>query len=307
MKKKYIVLLYYCYSNINKIKFFRNNHFLYCINNNIKGRIIISKEGINGTISGSIFNCKNYIKNLKFYFKSKNIEIKTDYHYKHVFQNLKIKLKLEIVNSWLDQFNQNKKIAPYINVFDFKNIKLNKNIILLDVRSKYEYNIGKFSDAITLNINYFREFYKKIKILLPFKNKKIITYCTGGVRCEKAGTFLLENNFNFVYQLKGGIIQYGIDTNGKNFKGKCYVFDERLSVNINKKKSFIIGRCYLCNFLCDRIINCANSCCNYHILICKYCSFEMEGTCSFKCKIYPNKRIYNRIGFYKKLINFINI
>lgn len=306
MKKVYNVLLYYCYTIIENPEQFREKHHIFCIKNNLKGRIIISKEGINGTVSGLEKDCKKYINELKSYSKFKDIEFKIDTHYDHVFKKLNVRLKKEIVNSSLHYLNLKEKAGEYIKPKDFRDIKDKENVVLVDVRSNYEHNQGTFKNAITFDIDNFRSFPDKVDKIENYKNKKIITFCTGGIKCEKASAYLKEKGFKNVYQLHGGIIKYGLETDGKDFEGECYVFDNRLSIPININNPSIRNKCYICKDLCQRMLNCANPSCNKHISICKTCSENYKGACSKECKESPKKRNYNGTGYYTTKLNGYN-
>ena len=238
MKLKYQILLFYCYTKINNPEKFREEHHLFCIENNIRGRIIISSEGINGTVSGKIEDCEKYMNNFKKNKLFKNLEFKIDNYNSNAFQKLHVRLKNEIVNSGIKNVDVTKEKGKYIEPSEFKEILINepKDTIILDVRSNYEHEIGKFKNAITLDLENFRFFSDKIDEIEKKidKSKKIITYCTGGIKCEKASAFLISKGYKNVYQLHGGIIKYGIEEGGENFHGKCYVFDNRIVKDINK-------------------------------------------------------------------------
>ncbi len=285
----YTILLYYCYSNIENEFEFKKCHINFCKSLNLKGRIIISKEGINGTIAGNHNDCFQYINSIKNDNRFVDIDFKIQKYHLIPFKSLKVKLKEEIVNSGIinNYINyKNLKIikkAQYIYANDVNKIIDKKNIIFLDVRSQYEYNLGRFKNAISLNINYFRDFASKVDNINQYKNNTIITYCTGGVRCEKASSFLIYKGFKNVYQLYGGIIKYGMQTNGCNFDGKCYVFDQRISISINQYNHNIISRCFSCKTLTDTMINCYNVTCNKHIVQCYSCNNKMNGCCSINC------------------------
>ncbi|HSZ25674.1 MAG TPA: hypothetical protein VK766_08160, partial [Cytophagaceae bacterium] len=136
--------------------------------------------------------------------------------------------------------------------------------------------------------------------------KKVLTYCTGGIKCEKASAFLLENGFENVYQLHGGIIKYGMEEGGEDFEGKCYVFDNRIVIDVNTVNPKVISTCYVCGTTCDRMVNCANPECNIHLPICESCGWKMEGACSDACKNHSDKRPYNGTGYYAKELNGYN-
>ena len=193
--------------------------------------------------------------------------------------------------SLLEMNKENKKIinrkGNYIEPSEFRSVLENNldDVYILDVRSNYEHEIGKFKNAITLNIDNFREFPNAIDEIEDkiHQNKKIITYCTGGVKCEKASAFLNERGYKNVYQLHGGIIKYGIEENGKDFEGKCYVFDNRIVKDINKVNPKIIGKCYVTAKKADRMVNCANADCNKHFPLSDDGAKIYNGCCSNKC------------------------
>ena len=303
---KHWVLLYYCFTPIDEPAAFRKFHHLYCIDLDLRGRIIIAPEGINGTVSGTEVACKKYMASLKENPQFKDIHFKVDTSNHSAFQKLNVRLKKEIVYAGLPTIKPYEKTGKHITPLELKELQGKEEIILLDARSNYEHRVGKFKGAVTLDINHFREFPSKIDELIPYKDKKIVTYCTGGVKCEKTSAYLLEQGFKEVYQLHGGIVQYGIDTNGEDFEGKCYVFDNRLTVNINKKNPSVISQCHICKTISDRMINCANPTCNAHIPMCTTCGEQMEGACSASCQKNPKKRFYDGTGYYITRMNGYN-
>jgi len=306
MSKPYLILLYYNYVPIEDPETFRINHHRLCADLGLLGRVIIAKEGINGTLSGLEEACMKYVT----YFKNMPLLQETVFkitpHHQHAFQKLNVRVKKEIVHANLHHINPRQKTGQYITPQQLEKMYDDPEVVVLDVRSNYEHQLGKLSRAITLDINHFREFPEKIEALAPYKNKKVVTYCTGGVKCEKASAYLLEKGFKNVYQLHGGIIQYGQETNGQYFEGKCYVFDNRIVQDINKNEAKIISKCYLCQQDCDRMVNCANPLCNVHVPICTTCGITYEGACSERCKVHPSKRPYNGTGYYTKQLNGYN-
>lgn len=303
---KYNILLYYCYTSIDDTEQFRYDHHLFCLEHGIKGRIIIASEGINGTVSGTKEACEKYMERFKSDPRFASIEFKIEEHNKHAFTKLHVRVKSEIVYSGLNHINPAKKTGKYVEPNEFKELKNSEDVVILDVRSNYEHSVGKFKNAITLDIENFRDFPDKVKELENLKDKKIITYCTGGIKCEKASAYLLEKGFKDVYQLHGGIIKYGLEAGGEDFEGKCYVFDNRVVVDVNKVNPKVISTCHICGTECDRMVNCANQICNLHIPICERCGWEMEGACSADCKTHPDKRPYDGTGFYQKELNGYN-
>jgi len=305
-KQKYSVLLYYCYSKIEQPEQYREEHHRLCIDLNLRGRIIVAHEGLNGTVSGRTEDCEKYMDAIHADARFAKTDFKIDYLDHNAFQKLHVLVKPEIVHSSLKHIDPNVKTGIHLEPKDFKKMKDNEDVVILDVRSNYEHGIGKFKNAVTLDIENFRDFPDKIKELEKFKDKKILTYCTGGIKCEKASAFLLENGFKNVYQLHGGIIKYGIEAGGEDFEGKCYVFDNRIVVDVNKVNPQVISKCYICNAISDRMVNCANPICNIHVPICENCGWKMEGACSEDCKCHEEKRAYDGTGYYAKELNGYN-
>jgi UPF0176 protein len=301
--EKYNILLYYCYSPIEDPEKFREAHHLFCLSLNLKGRIIIAAEGLNGTVSGTTEACQGYMDTLKKDPRFSTIDFKVDRFPNHAFQKLHVRVKPEIVYSGLPTVDPTIRTGKYIEPEEFRNIKDDENIIILDVRSNYEHSIGKFKNAITLDMENFRDFPDKVKELQQYKKNKVITYCTGGIKCEKASAYLIEQGFEDVYQLHGGIIKYGLEEGGEDFEGKCYVFDNRVILDVNQVNPKIISTCYVCGKTDDRMVNCANPVCNRHIPICENCGWEKEGACSDECKENPEKRPYDGSGYYQKEMN----
>ena len=310
MNLKYQILLFYCYTKINNPEKFREKHHFFCIENNIRGRIIISSEGINGTVSGKIEDCEKYMNNFKQNKLYKNLEFKIDNYNSNTFQKLHVRLKNEIVNSGIKNIDVTKETGKYIEPSEFKEILNNepKDTIILDVRSNYEHEIGKFKNAITLDLENFRFFSDKIDEIEKTidKSKKVITYCTGGIKCEKASSFLIKKGFKNVYQLHGGIIKYGIEEGGENFHGKCYVFDNRIVKDINKINPTVISKCLVTGEKTDRMVNCANAECNKHFPLSEKGAEKFKGCCSKECMLSPKIRKYDGTGFYQRKMNGYN-
>jgi len=304
--KDYLILLYYFYTKIEDPEAFRKEHQLFCIENNLLGRIIIASEGINGTISGLKDDCEKYMSHLHADPRFSKTEFKVEPHDTHAFQKLNVRVKDEIVHSGLKHIDPNEKTGAYLEPPEFKKMKDEDNVVVVDVRSNYENNVGKFKNAIAFDIDNFRDFPDKVRELEKYKDKKVITYCTGGIKCEKASAYLIERGFKNVYQLHGGIIKYGLDEGGEDFDGKCYVFDSRIVADVNSVNPSVISHCFICGTDCDRMVNCANPECNKHVSICEECAEAMEGACSEKCKSHPNKREYDGRGYYPKNLNGYN-
>jgi UPF0176 protein len=298
-KMDFQVLLYYIYTPITNADEYRDQHHKYCVENNILGRIIVSEEGLNGTVSGLKADTEAYMRWLHADVRFANIDFKVEACAEHTFQKLHVRSKNEIVNSDLpvDPLVQTGK---HLEPAEFKALKDDPNVVLIDMRSNYEHSMGKFKGAITFDMENLRELPDHMEEIAHLKDKKVITYCTGGIKCEKASAFLLKEGFTDVYQLHGGIIKYGIEQGGEDFDGKCYVFDNRVAVDINTVNPEIISTCFVCETKSEKMINCANPECNNHVVMCESCHNSMEGACSQTCMEHPRKRPYNTEGYYSK-------
>ena len=308
MKDQYLILLYYCYSPIEDPEAFREEHHLLCLDLNLRGRIIVAKEGLNGTVSGLAEDCERYMAAVLEDPRFAKTEFKVDSHDEPAFAKLHVRVKPEIVHSSLQHIDPNERTGKYVEPEEFREIlrEESADTVILDVRSNYEHNVGKFKNAITLDIENFRDFPDKIKELEQYKGKKVITYCTGGIKCEKASAYLLEQGFENVYQLHGGIIKYGLEAEGEDFEGKCYVFDNRIVHEINTVNPTVIAKCYVTGEPSDRMVNCANPECNIHVPMSQNGAEKYNGCCSEECMTAPKVREYDGSGYYQKDSNGYN-
>jgi len=277
-------ILFYKYVDIGNLEQLKEEQFKLCKSLNLLGTILVAKEGINGCLSGKVKDLDKYKKTLMKNKEFSNIKFKEGPANKHTFKRLHVRVRDEIVSSRFKANLRNK--GKYIEPKQFKKLlDNNENIILLDARNNYEYNIGKFKDAMHLDLDTFREFSIKINQLKKIKNKKIITYCTGGVRCEKASAFLKENGFENVYQLHGGILTYGNECGNAHWEGKCFVFDTRGAVDIDpNNQSEPITQCVLCNLPNADLYNCALTSCDKWFVACGNCLEVLKGCCSKRCR-----------------------
>lgn len=292
--KDYRVLLYYKYVPIEDAETYTKEHLKFCKELGLKGRIHIADEGINGTVSGTVEQTDAYMDYLKKDPRFHDIVFKIDEAEGHAFKKMHVRHRKEIVTLRLeDDINPNELTGEYLSPVEFYEAMQQEDTVILDARNDYEYDLGHFRNAIRPDIKYFRDLPKWIKENKEkLEGKQILTYCTGGIRCEKFSGWLRREGFENVAQLEGGIVSYGYDpvVQGELWDGKCYVFDERISVPINRKEHVVVGRDYFTGEPCERYINCANPDCNKQII----CSEESEakylGGCSHECRISPRNR-----------------
>lgn len=201
-----------------------------CQNFCLKGTILLSTEGININLAGIEENIRCFIHFLKNDDRLNDIRFHESYSHRLPFKHLKIKLKKEIITLRKPEANPNIKRAPHISPSLFKQwLDEKHDITVLDTRNDYEVRFGTFTRAVDLAISDFSELPSSIEKI--DRDKPIVMFCTGGIRCEKAALYLLEQGYNDVYQLDGGILGYFAQVGGLHYKGECFVFDERIAVN----------------------------------------------------------------------------
>ena len=240
------VIAFYSFFDISNPKKLKEEINLFFLLKKIKGSILVSKEGLNGTITVTQKKEKNTINYLiSLGVLNENIKI-SNYNGQEIFKEFKIKLKNEIVTSDFGLNISEIKQSKFIQPNDWDKFINKKDVKIIDTRNNYEYKIGHFKNAINPKIDTFKEFNKYIKTNKDqFQNKKVAIYCTGGIRCEKAGP-LMERYGIDTYQLKGGILKYFEQTNSKLWNGECFIFDYRVSLNKELSKG-ISKLCYGCN------------------------------------------------------------
>lgn len=289
--KEYRVLLFYKYVTVEEPEKFRDEHLQFCFENNIRGRVFIAGEGINGTVSGRIEDIKNYKTHLRSCPEFADIWFKEDEADEHAFLKTHVRVKREIVSSGLEVSlaNGGKRLKPE----ELKKFyEEEKDFVIIDTRNTYESQIGKFKNAVTPEMDTFRD-WKEIALQLKeqYKDKTVVTYCTGGIRCEKASAYLVEQGFKDVYQLEGGIVTYQKQYPDTFWEGSVFVFDERRITNDNSKKELKhVGSCYYCGEPASYYINCHNQNCDKLLVTCYECKYENDYCCSDECRESNNKR-----------------
>ncbi|MFZ3590046.1 rhodanese-related sulfurtransferase [Bacillus sp. DJP31] len=291
----YQVVLYYKYGQIDDPEVFVQEHRALCEEIGVKGRIHVAHEGVNGTVSGTTEQTSQYMMAMRQDPRFVDVVFKIEESDNHAFKKLKVKVKPEIVHLSLeDDVDPNALTGKHLSPKEFFEAMQDDDVIILDARNTYEYDLGHFKKAIRPDIETFRELPKWVREnLSEHKDKKILTYCTGGIRCEKFSGFLVKEGFQDVSQLEGGIISYGYDqeVQGKLWDGKCYVFDERISVPVNRtEEATVVGKCYYCEQPEERYVKCGNPDCNKHLLLCEECEHEHIRSCTTECKEHPANR-----------------
>ncbi|HEY4554750.1 MAG TPA: rhodanese-related sulfurtransferase [Bacillaceae bacterium] len=289
--KKYRVLLYYYYTTIENPEEFAKKHLKFCKELGLKGRILVAEEGINGTVSGTFEQTEAYMSEMKNDPRFADIIFKIDDSNSHAFKKMHVRPRKELVTLRLeDDINPRELTGKYLSPKEFYEAMQDENTIVLDARNDYEYDLGHFRGAIRPDIKAFRELPDWVRNNKDkFEGKKILTYCTGGIRCEKFSGWLVKEGFEDVGQLHGGIVTYGKDpeVQGQLWDGQCYVFDERIAVPVNQKEHVIVGRDYFDGQPCERYVNCANPECNKQILCSEENEHKYMRSCTDECRLHP--------------------
>lgn len=289
--KKFKVLSFYKYVNIEEPENFAKEHLEWCLSSGVKGKVYLAKEGINGSVFGEVEITEKYKTHLKSYDLFNDIWFKETETDIIAFSKMHVRVKPEIVNSRLTKTsleNTAPKLTPeeLLKLYEDK-----KDFVIVDARNWYESKIGRFKNAITPNITHFREWPRVVESLEKYKDKTIVTYCTGGIRCEKASAYLREKGFKDVYQIDGGILNFILKYPDTYWEGGMFVFDDRRVYEPNTKEELkYISNCHFCGKPTAYHINCHNLDCDKIIVCCHDCKVENEYCCSDECRISPNKR-----------------
>ncbi|MBJ7552499.1 rhodanese-related sulfurtransferase [Marinomonas ostreistagni] len=216
--------------------------------NAIRGTLLLAKEGINGTVAGSREGIDAMLAWLDQQPGLENIVYKESYDEDMPFYRTKVKLKKEIVTMGVEGVDPRKVVGTYVKPKDWNALISDPDVVLIDTRNDYEFQIGTFENAVNPKTDTFREFPQYVKENLdPEKNKKVAMFCTGGIRCEKSTAYLKEQGFEEVYHLEGGILKYleEVPEEDTMWKGECFVFDNRVSVN-HKLEKGEYDQCHAC-------------------------------------------------------------
>ena len=284
-----LTISFYQYAHIGNPVVFRNHLFIHWNDLDVLGRIYVANEGINAQLSVAAENFeefKSHLDSISFLKDVRlNIAIEQD---NKSFLKLKVKVRKKILADGLNDatFDVTNK-GVHVNAEKFNELIEDPNTILVDMRNHYESEIGHFKNAITPDVDTFRDSLDIIeKDLDEFKeDKKIVMYCTGGIRCEKASAYYKHKGFKNVYQLEGGIIEYARQAKDQDlenkFIGKNFVFDHRRGERISTD---VIAQCHQCGQACDNHVNCANEACHLLFIQCEECAEKMTDCCSDECK-----------------------
>ena len=284
-----LTLSFYQYAQIGNPQLFRDYLFIHWDRLDVLGRIYVAHEGINAQLSVPAKRFEQFKAQLKTitFLKEVRLNIAIEQNNKS-FLKLTIKVRKKIVADGLEDssFDVTKK-GKHVSAQEFNQLLEDENTICLDMRNHYESEIGHFKNAVTPDVDTFRESLPLIEedFAAHKEDKNLLMYCTGGIRCEKASAYFKHKGFKNVYQLEGGIIEYARQVKSlgveNKFVGKNFVFDERRGERISEE---VIAQCHQCGAPCDTHVNCANEACHLLFIQCSACQEKMSLCCSTACQ-----------------------
>lgn len=278
---------FYKYAHIGNPQLFRDHMYLMLEPIGVLGRIYVAREGVNAQISVPTEQLEIFRKALDeiVFLEGCRLNFAIEDDGKSFFK-LAIKVREKIVADGLDDSSFDvTQCGQHVNASEFNLLAEDPNTIIVDMRNHYESEVGHFVNAITPDVETFREELPLVEEMLQGqKDKNLLMYCTGGIRCEKASAYFKHKGFKNVFQLNGGIIEYARQVKAQGlenkFLGKNFVFDERLGERIGEE---IIATCHQCGQPCDDHTNCANESCHILFIQCPQCAEKYQGCCSEKC------------------------
>ena len=242
----------YKFTPIDDELLLRENILKYSTDLNLKGTVLISSKGLNFSVSGTKKNIDNFIVFIHSDKRFSDVDIKITYNKYQPFRKMLVRIKKEIISMGVEEINPFQFTGQKISPKEL-NSKLDNNeeIVLLDTRNEYEVRLGTFKNALNLDLDSFRDFPEEIeKLREELNGKEVVMFCTGGIRCEKASALMLENGFENIKQIEGGVINYFKETGGKHWNGDCFVFDDRVALNTD-----LIETDYVLCFRCREPLN----------------------------------------------------
>ena len=293
------ILLYYKFAPIADPEAVRLWQRALCEKLNLQGRILISPQGINGTVGGDIEDLKKYVKETKQFSGFKGTTFKWSEGSRASFPKLSIRVREELVGFGAPeeiQVDDNGVVGGGKHLSPEQVHKLvaeRDDVVFFDGRNKHEAAVGRFKNAVVPDVETSKDFIRELESdkYDDIKDKPIVTYCTGGIRCEVISAMMKKRGFKEVYQIDGGIVKYGEKYGDDGlWEGKLYVFDGRLVTQFSEKAKDI-GHCIHCDAKTSNFMNCANNACNNLVLICENCK-ERETTCSADCRVKVGAEIH---------------
>lgn len=286
------ILLYYKYVNIDNPQELMEEQKRLCNELNLKCRIIVSQEGINGTLEGLEENTTKYMQLMLADKRFENMNFKVSEGTGNAFPKVSVKVRDELVSGHLgeEDVNPNEVTGKYMSAEELHELfNSDEEFYIIDMRNDYEHKVGYFKNSILPALSNFRDLPKILSEYEHLKDKKIVTVCTGGVRCEKASGYLIKKGFKNVYQLHNGIVTYMEKYPNEDFLGKLYVFDGRVVMGFEtgSDKHVVVSKCDKCGKVSDHYIDCEYIHCKgpRHIICCEDCySVDGKAYCCDECE-----------------------
>ncbi len=275
MPERWSVILFYKYVTVSEQKEFAETQRALCSSLGLKGRVLIATEGINGTLAGPPDSIRQYVAALNADERFADVEFKYSEGTAATFPKLVVKVRAEIVTLGAGPLtpDHDNQLSPG----EWKRMmEEDPNAVVLDIRNRFESDAGKFEGAVVCEIENFRDLPGYVERLDALKDKKVLMYCTGGIRCEKASALLRSRGFNDVFQLHGGIVTYQEQFGNEHWQGECFVFDQRMTVRVEEGLKQI-GRCAHTNRLTSRFVNCLHDPCHKLFMLSEDAERENEN------------------------------
>lgn len=305
-QQMFTVILYYNFTEIADPETFCRTHKSWLKERGVKGRVYIGREGINGTLAGTPDQMESYMTWLRSLEGFEKTGFKIDEAEEIPFAKLVCKVRKEIVAIHMDGLDPAEG-GEYLEPDEWREVlESEEDYALIDVRNNYESRIGHFEGAIQPDVNTFFEFPDWLEQAEIPKDKKVLMYCTGGIRCEKFSVLMKKRGWKDVNQLHGGILRYAKEEGGKYFRGKCFVFDDRLVVPVNKENLTPVATCEITGKPADSYINCANMECNRLFVCSEEGAQQMEGCCSEACRESEYRRPFDPKSAFKPFRKWYN-
>jgi UPF0176 protein len=286
--KKPVILLYYKYVSIPRPRDIMIQQRALCHELGLKGRILVGAEGINGTLEGDDWATDKYVAFMDAHELFGNISWKRSDGTGKAFPKLVVKVRKEIVTGFLgeEDVNPNEVTGKYLTADELHQwFSQKKNFKIVDMRNDYEQEAGRFEGSILPGMSNFKDLKEAVKNLEGLQDHEIVTVCTGGVRCEKASGYLIKKGFKNVYQLQDGIVTYMEKYPNLHFKGKLYVFDDRVLMGFetDSPEHEVVGKCALCGTTSENYANCFYDDCHKHFICCPDCHINGKAFCKPQC------------------------
>ncbi len=279
------ILLFYKYVTIEDPAQLREEVEVLARGLELTGRVLIAEEGINGTLEGSHEHTEAFMTEILKDARLRDMNVKRSEGTGDAFPKLSVKVRQEIVSTRFPaHIDPRVRTAPHLPAEQMHAwYKENKDFVVIDMRNDYEFKSGHFKNSVNPGMDASRELPEVMPKLEAYKDKTVVTVCTGGVRCEKMSAFLLDQGFSDVYQLENGMHTYMEQYPGEDFLGALYTFDNRKTMHFGGERE-IVGRCHHCEAPTEEYVNCGNDFCHHHFLVCTNCKGEERTFCSSDCR-----------------------